>query len=491
MPMDYDIPVVAQTTQPTASQQVSDALEELQGHRHRGSAFGDADKLGADSLNIQGDLSLNSNNLDDARAIRFTDQDDEIDGVGDICSLYFLDGNFHVKNGSGSDIQITDGTSLNVTTGNTILATQTVASNHTILTTDTYIYLLVNTAGDRTITLPSANGVAGGRYYVIADVTGGLGANAITINRAGSDTINGTTSYVMRSAYGAVVVKSNGSNAWHVQASYGSIISLGSAPARSGSIALSNNTKVRQRNAANTQDLDVIYYDGSNNLHIGDQSGNGNSVSIYAQNDISAIANDDMTLWPQGTLTLIAGAAGADILASDGTDLDIGNLSDLETMSLEAITQIDVTVGSARLLTMTENSLVVEDDAHLIIGGSSNLLDIYQSSNSVFAELSSPATDFTLFGNNIDITLQASGTGNIAIAGNAGLTLSSSGTTLIELDATGLGFYGVPPVARSATYTVTNPSTDRAFDVSSAAIGEVRAVLGTLIADLKLTGIIG
>lgn len=54
-----------------------------------------------------------------------------------------------------------------------------------------------------------------------------------------------------------------------------------------------------------------------------------------------------------------------------------------------------------------------------------------------------------------------------------------------------IGFYGVTPVARSASYTITNSLVDRAYDADATTLDEIADVLGTLIADLKLTGIVG
>ena len=54
-----------------------------------------------------------------------------------------------------------------------------------------------------------------------------------------------------------------------------------------------------------------------------------------------------------------------------------------------------------------------------------------------------------------------------------------------------LGFYNATPVVQPSAYTVTNPSTDRAFDVSSTSVNELASVLGTLIGDLKSLGLIG
>jgi hypothetical protein len=58
-------------------------------------------------------------------------------------------------------------------------------------------------------------------------------------------------------------------------------------------------------------------------------------------------------------------------------------------------------------------------------------------------------------------------------------------------DGNTVGFYGVTPVARSAAYTASNVTTDRTFDANATTIDEIADVLGTLLADLKLTGIIG
>lgn len=58
-------------------------------------------------------------------------------------------------------------------------------------------------------------------------------------------------------------------------------------------------------------------------------------------------------------------------------------------------------------------------------------------------------------------------------------------------DGTTVGFYGVIPVARSSAYTPTNVTTDRSYDANSTTIDELADVLGTVIADLQLTGIIG
>lgn len=61
----------------------------------------------------------------------------------------------------------------------------------------------------------------------------------------------------------------------------------------------------------------------------------------------------------------------------------------------------------------------------------------------------------------------------------------------LDHDGTNVGFYGVTPVARSSTYSPSNVTTDRSYDANSTTVDELADVLGTLIADLQLTGIIG
>lgn len=57
-------------------------------------------------------------------------------------------------------------------------------------------------------------------------------------------------------------------------------------------------------------------------------------------------------------------------------------------------------------------------------------------------------------------------------------------------DGSNIGFFGVAPAARASAYTVTNGSTDRAYDANATSIDELADVLGTLITDLKSYGLL-
>lgn len=87
---------------------------------------------------------------------------------------------------------------------------------YSVLGTDRLVSYTTLTAA-RIITLPAASAYPIGARLTIADESGSCSAtNALTINRAGSDTINGTTSTVVSTPYGSVSIESNGSNAWTI-----------------------------------------------------------------------------------------------------------------------------------------------------------------------------------------------------------------------------------------------------------------------------------
>jgi hypothetical protein len=85
---------------------------------------------------------------------------------------------------------------------------------YTVLATDSVVS--VSTASARTINLLSAASYTAGRILVIKDRTGSGAANNITINRDGTDTIDGANSVAISSNYGVVRLVSNGSNGWEV-----------------------------------------------------------------------------------------------------------------------------------------------------------------------------------------------------------------------------------------------------------------------------------
>ena len=89
-------------------------------------------------------------------------------------------------------------------------------ANYTALTTDRLIAYTAITAA-RVVTLPAASAYPKGTQLLIVDESGSVSSTStITVNRAGSDTIDGATSAVIAAAYGYLELESNGSNAWTI-----------------------------------------------------------------------------------------------------------------------------------------------------------------------------------------------------------------------------------------------------------------------------------
>lgn len=74
------------------------------------------------------------------------------------------------------------------------------------------VVLVDATAGNRTETLPAASALTG-KYYTIKKID--ASANTVTVARAGTDTIDGQTSWVLGSRYSAITLISDGNN-WFV-----------------------------------------------------------------------------------------------------------------------------------------------------------------------------------------------------------------------------------------------------------------------------------
>ena len=201
-------------TGPGFAQNISnDLLVTIDQHDH---SSGKGVAITPGGLNINSDLTMNQNNLLQARAVRYVSQPSALQGVGDISECYVLNGDLWYNNSSGTPVQVTIGSQVNVgTLSNTILARIAIAANWTIQATDTYILLSVDTTAQRTIILPPAISVAQGRWYVICDETGNALTNNITILTQGADTVGGSSSYKISLNYGAIILASNGNNKWN------------------------------------------------------------------------------------------------------------------------------------------------------------------------------------------------------------------------------------------------------------------------------------
>jgi hypothetical protein len=95
--------------------------------------------------------------------------------------------------------------------GSMALPWVTKTSSYTVLATD-YTILCNNTSGAITITLPTASGIAG-RVYVIKKISGA--GNNVTIDGAGAETIDGSTTDLITTQYNSIMIQSDGTD-WYI-----------------------------------------------------------------------------------------------------------------------------------------------------------------------------------------------------------------------------------------------------------------------------------
>ena len=118
--------------------------------------------------------------------------------------------------GSGShafagDVSATG--SLDISGAQTVNVTAVSDGTHAVAATD-YVLSCDSAGGTIAITLPAASSV--GRVLHVVDATGSASTNAITINRAGSDTIQGDTSLAISSDYAAATLVNSAAGKWSI-----------------------------------------------------------------------------------------------------------------------------------------------------------------------------------------------------------------------------------------------------------------------------------
>tara|TARA_R100000808_G_C2155313_1_gene167460 strand:- start:2811 stop:3224 length:414 start_codon:yes stop_codon:yes gene_type:complete len=97
------------------------------------------------------------------------------------------------------------------------LKSRDINGNYNIVSTD-YMIAVNTSQGAYSVTLPSASTNAG-RMIIIKDETGNANTNNITINRSGTDMIDGNTNFVLNTPKSAVVFCCTGTT-WLVISKY-------------------------------------------------------------------------------------------------------------------------------------------------------------------------------------------------------------------------------------------------------------------------------
>ena len=169
----------------------------------------------------------------------------------------------------------------------------------------------------RVVTLPAASSFSAGQTLIIADNSGSCSTtNTITINRAGADTINGATSFLMTSAYGQALLISDGTSKWVLRHTFEPRIvnftASGSLPDPGAGCKM---LRIRALGAGGGG------ASGRKHTSAAARAG-GSGGSAGAWVDIE-VPYSSVSSWPV-TITIGAGGAGGAAQTSDGTSGNAG-----------------------------------------------------------------------------------------------------------------------------------------------------------------------
>lgn len=91
-------------------------------------------------------------------------------------------------------------------------------ANYTILATDKVVSQIGTMSAARTFSLPAASTVEAGAEIIVIDESGSVDStNKITVQRNGTDTIDGLTSFEILQSYGVLTLICDGSNSWKIK----------------------------------------------------------------------------------------------------------------------------------------------------------------------------------------------------------------------------------------------------------------------------------
>lgn len=209
--MSLTKPGVGTEAGPDWATQLNASLDLLDAHDH---STGKGAKVTPAGINVNASLEFNDQKATEVKAVAFESQSSNPSGNS---QAWVKDGDLYFRDSSGNTVQLTKNGALLAgalfAAGNTA---SVASSPYTVAAAD--FLLLVDTNAARTVNLPAISG--GIRLLIVKDKTGLAGANNITIDGSGAETIDGAATNVISSNYGGRILYNPGSGTeWFVLAS--------------------------------------------------------------------------------------------------------------------------------------------------------------------------------------------------------------------------------------------------------------------------------
>lgn len=383
--MGMDLPDVSVTPGPTWASDLNTALtNQLDPHDH---TSGKGVKIPSSGLNINATLPMNDNGLGETKFIEASNQTALFTGGSETNRVYASNAaggrsELYYRDSSGSNVQITNGGSINVASaggfggdyvsasasatftnatntytfnngsssrsnidvrgiksiGSMKLNATALAGNLVLSDTDDYYTILVDTSAARSITLPDPT--LAKRVITIKDKTGTSPTNPITVVRFGSENIEGVAAdYLLRGKKGSWTFMSDGTDWWVVDhtrapdiAAYRSALNTAETISNGTFASLTLSATIVQNGVfARTSNVvkinDSGYYEAVISLSRLGASGTGKYVIARVQNTTAGTTSAFSMSSP---CSASAGADGEDpmptfVLPFEVTEAEVGN----------------------------------------------------------------------------------------------------------------------------------------------------------------------
>ncbi len=205
--MSLNLPIVSVTVGPTYATQQNTAMDVIDAHDH---TTGKGVQVPTAGLNINANLQFNSFA---AIELSYLGLETQVSAPSTILTVYVKGGDLYYKNSSGTEVQVTNGSSVASSGSGVITYKDVTTSPYSVITGDAQKVLGVNTSTAKTLNLPAASNVM---FVQIKDVTGSAATNNITLTPSGADTIEGVASFAINENYAARSLVSDGVSKWFI-----------------------------------------------------------------------------------------------------------------------------------------------------------------------------------------------------------------------------------------------------------------------------------
>ena len=365
---------VGVTAGPTWATNDQTNLTTLDNHDH---TSGKGVQLGPSSLNINADLEFNQNSASELKNVIF---DSSVTAASTNYSLYQSSGNVYWRNGSGTAVQITDGSAVN-TSGGSISGMS--ANAQVLFSSNAYVFKFDSTLSDPGIAKLGCADITMYKY----DASGS--AANVTLKFLGSGTTGvltvpdetGTLLSTATSFAGTISVATSASNA-----------SITLSPHGTGHVVAGNGGATGK-----------ITSNGAYDLILDTNSGTNSSSIAITDN-----SNGNISLIPNGTGEIVigSGSSAGKITSSGAHDLVLDTNAGSSSSS---ITITDAANGNIALNTNGTGEVVVGSGSASGKITSSGTYDLVLDTNAGTNSGTITITD----GANGDITIACNGTGDI------------------------------------------------------------------------------